>query len=114
MNDTINSTKVISDLRCELLKSTEEVVKLKESIIRKNDLIIELNKCIVKIEKLRHRLIDTSDDLNKMDNLSLFDKQHRQMDLLIDTIHSLDEITTCALAAHDKYESETNNKNKEA
>lgn len=114
MNDTINSTKVISDLRYQLLKSTEEIVKLKESIIRKNDLIIEMSKCLVKIEKLRHHLIDTCGDLNKMNNLSLFDKQNRQMILLIDTIHSLDEITTCALAAHDKYESETDNKNKES
>ena len=110
MNDTINSTKVISDLRYELLKSTEEVVKLKESIIRKNDLIIEMNKCLVKIEKLRHHLIDTCSDINKMDNLSLFDKQHRQMDLLIDTIHLLDEITSCALIAHKKYETKTNDK----
>lgn len=108
MNDTINSTKVISDLRYELLKSTEEVVKLKVSIIRKNDLIIEMNKCFVKIEKLRHHLIDTCSDINKMDNLSLFDKQHRQMDLLIDTIHLLDVITSRALTAHKKYETKTN------
>ena len=113
MNDTINSTKVISDLRYELLKSTEEIVKLKESIIRKNDFIIELNKCLIKIGKLRHHLISTCDALIKTDNLSLVDKQHSQMDLLIDTIHSLEEIATCALAAHDKYESETNNKDTE-
>lgn len=110
MDDTTNTCKLISDLRYELLKSTEEVVKLKDSIIRKNDFIIELNKCIVKIEKLRHRLIDTCSDINKMDNLSLFDKQHRQMDLLIDTIHLLDVITSRALTAHKKYETKTNDK----
>lgn len=113
MNDTINITKVISDLRYELLKSTEEIVKLKESIIRKNDIIIEMNKCLIKILKLRQRLIDTCGDINKTDNLSLIDRQNKQMDLLIDTIHSLKEIVTCALAAHDEYESETDNKNKE-
>ena len=110
MNDTINSTKVISDLRYQLLKSTEEIVKLKESIIFKNDFIIKLNKFLIKILKLRQRLIDTCGDINKTDNLSLIDRQNKQMDLLIDTIHSLEEIATCALAAHKKYETKANDK----
>lgn len=110
MDDITNACKLISDLRYELLKSCEESIKLKNSIIRKNDLIIELNKCLVKIEKLRQHLINTCGDLNKMDDLSLFDKQNRQMILLIDTIHSLNEITSCALIAHKKYETKTNDK----
>ena len=106
MDDTINSTKVISDLRYELLKSTEEVVKLKESIIRKNDLIIEMNKCFIEIEKLKGRLIDRCHEFIQKDDALSSERQNGLMNLLIDTIRSLDNITTVFLKSHETYEKE--------
>ena len=97
-----DSTKVINDLRYELLKSTEEVVKVKEMIVRKNDLIIEMNKCFIEIEKLKGRLIDTCHEFIQKDDALSSERQNVLMNLLIDTIRSLDNITTAFLKAHNK------------